>query len=132
MRLEKLRLCLPWSQFSAENRPWPRCVGHEILFHACESAHAPGAEACLRLPSRREAYLWRETAFSDSAMRRVLLAALLTGFPALFSAPAWADDISVSLDEVQTVSFPRPVTTVNVGNPAIADITMIDARHAFV
>jgi Flp pilus assembly secretin CpaC len=66
-------------------------------------------------------------------MRRILLAALLMGlaFPATLSA-ARADDINVSLDEVQTVTFPRAVATVNVGNPAIADITMIDARHAFI
>ena len=28
--------------------------------------------------------------------------------------------------------FPNPVATVYVGNPAIADINMIDSRHAFV
>ena len=61
-------------------------------------------------------------------MRRFLLATLLAGL----ALPAQADSISVALDEVQTVTFPRPVGTVNVGNPAIADITMIGARRAFV
>jgi hypothetical protein len=61
-------------------------------------------------------------------MRRVLLAALFAGL----ALPAQADNISVALDEVQTVTFPRPVATVNVGNPAIADITMIDPRRAFI
>jgi Flp pilus assembly secretin CpaC len=62
-------------------------------------------------------------------MRRAILAALLAGF----TMPAHAaSDISVSLDEVQTLTFPRAVTVVNVGNPSIADITMIDSRHAFV
>ena len=61
-------------------------------------------------------------------MRRVLFAALLAGL----ALPAQADDLSLALDEVQTVTFPRPVGTVNVGNPGIADITMIDARRAFI
>jgi Flp pilus assembly secretin CpaC len=61
-------------------------------------------------------------------MRRVLLAALF----ASLALPAQADTLSLTLDEVQTVTFPRPVGTVNVGNPSIADITMIDARRAFV
>jgi len=60
-------------------------------------------------------------------MRRALLAAALSA-----AAPAWAAGVSLSLDEVHTVTFRKPVATVYVGNPAIADITMIDARHAFV
>jgi hypothetical protein len=36
------------------------------------------------------------------------------------------------MDEVRTMTFEKPVATVYVGNPAIADINMIDARHAFV
>ncbi len=60
-------------------------------------------------------------------MRRALFAA------ALFAAtPAFAADVSVGLDEVRTLTFRDPVATIYVGNPAIADITMIDARHAFV
>jgi len=55
-------------------------------------------------------------------------ALLLAGF----ALPACADTISVALDEVQTVTFPSQVATVNVGNPSIADITMIDDHHAFI
>ena len=56
---------------------------------------------------------------------------------ALFAAaaPALAADtgaVNLGLDEVHTLTFRAPVATVYVGNPAIADITMIDARHAFV
>jgi Flp pilus assembly secretin CpaC len=40
--------------------------------------------------------------------------------------------ITVPMDEVRTVTFTKPVTTVYVGNPAIADINMIDSRHAFL
>ena len=40
--------------------------------------------------------------------------------------------MNLGLDEVHTLTFRAPIATVYVGNPAIADITMIDARHAFV
>jgi Flp pilus assembly secretin CpaC len=56
----------------------------------------------------------------------VALAATLSGGQAL------AGGVSVPMDEVRTVAFAKPVATVYVGNPAIADINMIDARHAFV
>jgi len=45
-----------------------------------------------------------------------------------FAPPA----ISVPLDEVRVVAFSHPVATVYVGNPMIADVSMIDSRHAFV
>jgi len=57
---------------------------------------------------------------------------------ALFAAatPAFAggkgDSVALALDEVHTLTFRTPVSTVYVGNPSIADVTMIDARHAFV
>jgi hypothetical protein len=62
-------------------------------------------------------------------MRRALCTAL---FLAGTVQAAAAADVTLSLDEVHTLTFKRPVATVYVGNPAIADITMIDARHAFV
>ena len=40
--------------------------------------------------------------------------------------------VALALDEVHTLAFQAPVSTVYVGNPSIADVTMIDARHAFV
>lgn len=64
-------------------------------------------------------------------MRRALLAAAL-----LAASPAFAagnnDSVALALDEVHTITFRAPVATVYVGNPTIADVTMIDARHAFV
>jgi hypothetical protein len=60
-------------------------------------------------------------------MRRALIAA------AFFAAtPAYAADVSIGLEEVRTLTFAQPIATIYVGNPAIADITMIDARRAFV
>jgi Flp pilus assembly secretin CpaC len=65
-------------------------------------------------------------------MRRIFVPALLLGNLLLASAPAMANDLTVTLDEVRTITFSVPVATVYVGNPSIADINMIDARHAFV
>ena len=62
-------------------------------------------------------------------MRNVIFAASLA---IALPAPAFAAGIALSMDEVRTVSFAVPVATVYVGNPSIADINMIDARHAFV
>ena len=46
--------------------------------------------------------------------------------------PAKNDSVALALDEVHTLAFNTPVSTVYVGNPSIADVTMIDAKHAFV
>jgi Flp pilus assembly secretin CpaC len=40
--------------------------------------------------------------------------------------------IAVPLDEVRVVQFSQPISTVYVGNPAIADVSVIDPRHVFV
>jgi hypothetical protein len=40
--------------------------------------------------------------------------------------------VAISMDEVRVVSFTQPITTVFVGNPSIADATVIDPHHAFV
>jgi Flp pilus assembly secretin CpaC len=63
-------------------------------------------------------------------MRRIFLAAAILAA----ATPAFAADGSVALglDEVHAITFKTPVSTVYVGNPTIADVTMLDARHAFV
>lgn len=66
-----------------------------------------------------------------SAMRRITLLALLSAAPVL-AGPASAGGLSVDLDQVRTITFRSPVSTIYVGNPSIADINMIDSRHAFV
>jgi hypothetical protein len=40
--------------------------------------------------------------------------------------------IGVMVDEARLISFARPAKTVFLGNPTIADIDILDARHAFV
>ena len=47
-------------------------------------------------------------------------------------APSGLRGVAVNMDEVRVVTFTRPISTVFVGNPAIADATVIDAHHAFV
>lgn len=63
-------------------------------------------------------------------MRHTIAAALVLG---LFSTSALAaGGVVVPMDEVRTVTFAKPVKTVYVGNAVIADVNMIDSRHAFV
>jgi Flp pilus assembly secretin CpaC len=65
------------------------------------------------------------------AMRRTAALAFAVA-AGLTTSQALAGGVAVPLDEVRTVAFAKPVATVYVGNPSIADINMIDARHAFV
>ncbi|HVU20173.1 MAG TPA: pilus assembly protein N-terminal domain-containing protein [Rhizomicrobium sp.] len=48
------------------------------------------------------------------------------------AAPRTGGGVSVVMDQVRIVTFNRPVATVFVGNPTIADATVIDPYHAFV
>lgn len=48
------------------------------------------------------------------------------------AAPKVAGGVSVVMDQVRIVTFNRPVATVFVGNPVIADATVIDPYHAFI
>jgi hypothetical protein len=43
-----------------------------------------------------------------------------------------AGGVGVTIDQARLVSFPEPVKTVYVGNPWIADVSMVDAEHAFL
>jgi hypothetical protein len=47
-------------------------------------------------------------------------------------ACAQAADIVVPEDEARIVKFDKPVSTIYVANPVVADVNMIDATHAFV
>ena len=48
------------------------------------------------------------------------------------AAQARSASVSVPLDEARMLDFARPISTLYIGNPSIADVTMIDRRHAFV
>ena len=65
-------------------------------------------------------------------MRRVKTALVAAAAAMLSAVPALAGNIAVPMDQVRMVTFDAPVSTVYVGNPAIADVTVIDARHVFV
>jgi hypothetical protein len=65
-------------------------------------------------------------------MRRIAIAATLFCSAVIMPAQAGSGAFDLALDEVHTLTFHSPVATVYVGNPSIADITMIDSRHAFV
>ena len=50
----------------------------------------------------------------------------------LVSSVVAADPITLSTDQVRIVTFSRPVKTVFVANPIVADITIIDSSRAFI
>jgi hypothetical protein len=64
-------------------------------------------------------------------MRRTIIL-LATALLTAGAAQARNVSVSVPLDEVRMVAFASPISTLYIGNPAIADVTMIDKRHAFV
>lgn len=62
-----------------------------------------------------------------------LLATALAGMVCGGAALAQAQtNISMPADEVRVITFPVPVKTVYVGNPTIADVTVIDSRRVFL
>jgi len=50
---------------------------------------------------------------------------------AVTTAAAHAE-IQVPLDQVRTLIFEQPVKTVSIGNPTIADVTIVDNTHVFI
>ena len=67
------------------------------------------------------------------APRKSILRAVagIAGLAAL-TATAHADQIQVPLDQVRTMTFDTPVKIVYIGNPTIADVTVVDATHVFI
>ncbi|MBS0274083.1 MAG: pilus assembly protein N-terminal domain-containing protein [Proteobacteria bacterium] len=46
---------------------------------------------------------------------------------------AFADGgLTVPMDEAKMITFTQPITTLFIGNPAIADVTAIDSHHAYL
>ena len=62
-------------------------------------------------------------------MRR--LAALVLGF-SLLAAPAIAQSMSVRTDQAVRIALPAPAKDVAIGNPAIADVVVMDERNILV
>ncbi|MBU6442806.1 MAG: pilus assembly protein N-terminal domain-containing protein [Alphaproteobacteria bacterium] len=64
--------------------------------------------------------------------RATFFFASIAAVTAGFALPAMAGAINVPIDQARVVAFERPVTTVFVGNPTMADVTVIDPTHVFV
>ena len=62
-------------------------------------------------------------------MRRLLLAFAAT---ALLASPALAQTLSVRADQAVRVALSAPAKDVAVGNPAIADVMVLDERNILV
>ncbi len=62
-------------------------------------------------------------------MKRLLLTAT---FATLAVTAALAEDLAVSKDQSKVIKLTGAASTVVVGNPAIADVTMQDATTAFI
>ncbi len=64
---------------------------------------------------------------------RPLASALIVGVAALFtSGAALAADLTVGIDQTRPVRLSSPVSTLSIGNPAIADVSMQNGNVMFV
>lgn len=61
-------------------------------------------------------------------MLRIVLAAALT----FAAAPALAQSIDVPIDQSRRITLPGVAADIAVGNPAIADVTVMDGRNLLV
>lgn len=50
----------------------------------------------------------------------------------LMSGTAFAGSINLAMDQVRVVTFKTPFKAVSVGNPLIADATVVDETHVFL
>lgn len=58
---------------------------------------------------------------------------VVAGLCGLFvGSVAMADSLEIPLDQVHVIAFKSPIKTVFVGNPVIADVTVIDPTHVFL
>jgi hypothetical protein len=63
-------------------------------------------------------------------LRRILWLSCVAA--ALNAAPAAAEPFTVAIDQSELISIPRPASTVIIGNPAIADATILDQRTVVI
>jgi Flp pilus assembly secretin CpaC len=59
---------------------------------------------------------------------------LLLAFAVIACTPNWASaaDVAVSIDQAARITLAHPARDIIVGNPGIADVTLLDARHLIV
>jgi hypothetical protein len=66
-------------------------------------------------------------------LSRKPLAGVITGLCTIFAgSAALAAGVEIPLDQVHVLAFKAPVKTVFVGNPVVADVTVIDSTHVFI
>jgi hypothetical protein len=66
---------------------------------------------------------------SQSRIQRFALAALASAF---IAAPAWAQNLTVPIDQTAVVALPGAARDVVIGNPLIIDVNLLNARNAVV
>jgi hypothetical protein len=76
----------------------------------------------LTIPSQ----LGRDHHLDVFAMRRLSLALIVAVFAPV---AALAQSLAVNIDQAARITLTRPAGDVVVGNPGIADVTVLDARH---
>lgn len=68
-----------------------------------------------------------------SISRNLRMFAIAAALPVSVLLPTVAQaDLAIPMDEVRIMRFASPVKTVFVGNPLIADVTVIDTNRVFV
>ena len=65
-------------------------------------------------------------------MRRLLSFSVLLASTALLAGPALAQTLSVRADQAVRIALSAPAKDVAVGNPAIADVMVLDERNILV
>lgn len=65
-------------------------------------------------------------------MRRAQFLVASIAMTAGFATSAMAGAVAIPIDQARVVAFAQPATTVFVGNPAMADVTVVDPTHVFV
>ncbi|MEP2828859.1 pilus assembly protein N-terminal domain-containing protein [Parvibaculum sp.] len=89
---------------------------------------ATGA-SCAQTSRKEGSNTMRAYRTKKKALRRVLFGA---GCAALVASAAQADDFKVELNETKALHLAKPVSTVIVGNPAIADVAVEGSKLIYV
>jgi len=61
-----------------------------------------------------------------------ILGLFAAGAAMAIASRAHADEIHVPIDNAQMLTFSQPMRSVSIGNPAIADVTVIDRMHVLL
>jgi hypothetical protein len=73
-----------------------------------------------------------DSGFKDAPMRRIFDTKALALCLGLIAGPVAAQSISLPIDHSMRVNVPGSAASIVVGNPTIADVTVIDSRTLFI